>query len=175
MVTRICDILREERIIFEHSVTTARPRISCLDSINWFASASSKLPMLLRFSSTGSFLIFASNAFCADMAKILRESNPNSRAVFLICFWISASTSTSDSSPSHRISILFSTTSLCAARFCTYSAQICMSDFVMPVSVAVKNSTACAFGMMLSVSSGSAPIVFRPGVSITTKPFLSNG
>ena len=49
------------------------------------------------------------------------------------------------------------------------------SVLVTPASAASRNSTACAFGSRLSVSSGSVPIAFRPGVSRMTSPCCSSG
>ncbi len=49
------------------------------------------------------------------------------------------------------------------------------SVLVTPASAARMNSTACAFGSRLSVSSGSVPIAFNPGVSRMTSPCCSSG
>ncbi len=49
------------------------------------------------------------------------------------------------------------------------------SDLVTPVSAPRMKTVACADGSRLSVSSGSAPIALRPGVSSTTRPRCSNG
>ena len=53
--------------------------------------------------------------------------------------------------------------------------QTSRSVLVTPASAASRNSTACAFGSRLSVSSGSVPIAFRPGVSRMTSPCCSSG
>ena len=50
------------------------------------------------------------------------------------------------------------------------SRQIARSDLVTPVSAARMNTTAWACGIRLTVSSGSAPIAFSPGVSRMTRP-----
>ena len=121
------------------------------------------------------FLILATKAFCADIANTLSGEIPSWCAVILTCFSISFCTSCLGFKSSHSISTLFSSANLYLARPLIKSFQICMSDCVMPVSTAVKNNIACAFGIIFSVSSGSAPSVFRPGVSNTTKPVLSSG
>ena len=79
---------------------------------------------------------------------------------------------------SHMVSTLLSTTNLAPsppsmAPMC--SRQIARSDLVTPVSAARMNTAPCAWGIRLTVSSGSAPMAFRPGVSSTTKPCLSRG
>ena len=56
-----------------------------------------------------------------------------------------------------------------------YVNKISKSDLVTPVSMANKNRTACALGIIESVSSGSAPKAFKPGVSKIAKPLLSKG
>ena len=53
-----------------------------------------------------------------------------------------------------------------------WSRQIARSDLVTPVSAPRMKTVACAVGSRLSVSSGSAPIAFSPGVSSTTRPRL---
>jgi hypothetical protein len=56
-----------------------------------------------------------------------------------------------------------------------YSFHTAASLFDTPVSTARMNSTAWALGRRLSVSSGSVPIAFRPGVSRITSPCSSSG
>ena len=56
-----------------------------------------------------------------------------------------------------------------------YCCQTWSSDLVTPVSSAKRNITACAPGIIDSVSSGSVPSAFNPGVSRITRPFLSKG
>ena len=53
--------------------------------------------------------------------------------------------------------------------------QTSRSVLVTPASAARTNSTACALGSRFSVSSGSVPIAFRPGVSRITRPCCSSG
>ena len=92
------------------------------------------------------------------------------------CPSISRSISAGDFSSSQRPSILLSTTkrpARCAGLM--RSRQTSMSVRVTPASAARTNSTACALGIRFSVSSGSAPIAFSPGVSITTSPVSSSG
>ena len=52
------------------------------------------------------------------------------------------------------------------------SRQIARSERVTPVSAARMKTTACADGSRPSVSSGSAPIAFSPGVSSDDQPLL---
>ena len=79
-------------------------------------------------------------------------------------------------SSSHRPSILFRTTMRppCVAASSPASAafQTSRSVFVTPASAARMNSTACAFGSRLSVSSGSVPIAFKPGRVEDDQPLL---
>ena len=56
-----------------------------------------------------------------------------------------------------------------------WSFQTSRSVLVTPASAARMKSSACAFGSRLSVSSGSVPIAFRPGVSRITSPCCSSG
>ena len=78
-------------------------------------------------------------------------------------------------SGSSSASILFSTTKRVGAWAPRWSRQIARSDLVTPVSAPRMKTVACALGSRLSVSSGSAPIAFRPGVSSTTSPCFSSG
>src|SRR3569833_1796897 len=55
------------------------------------------------------------------------------------------------------------------------NCHMSMSLRVTPVSAASTNSTACALGSMLSVSSGSLPRALRPGVSRIARPCCSKG
>ena len=76
------------------------------------------------------------------------------------------------SSGSASASILFSTTKRASAWPPRWSRQIARSDLVTPVSAPRMKTVACAAGSRPSVSSGSAPMAFRPGVSSTTRPAL---
>ncbi len=76
---------------------------------------------------------------------------------------------------SHRRSILFSTASRRGTNVCTYFCQTSRSDLVTPVSSASTNTAAWAFGIMESVSSGSAPSAFKPGRVEDDEPVLEQG
>ena len=79
---------------------------------------------------------------------------------------------------SQRVSILFSTTSRPASVPSVgvrCSRQIRKSDWVTPVSAPRMNTIACAWGNKLTVSSGSAPMAFNPGVSSMTRPCFRIG
>ena len=76
------------------------------------------------------------------------------------------------------MSILFSTTSRVLASAdpsARCSRQMERSDLVTPVSAPNRKTTAWAWGIRLTVSSGSAPIALRPGVSSITNPCFSSG
>ena len=78
-------------------------------------------------------------------------------------------------SESHIVSILFSTTrreSMLSASVIRCSRQIARSDLVTPVSAARMNTTAWACGIRFTVSSGSAPMAFRPGRVQDHQPLL---
>ena len=100
---------------------------------------------------------------------------PSVRAVSRCCCAICASTCSSVASGSSSASILLRTTKRVGACAPRWSRQIARSDLVTPVSAPRMKTVACALGSRLSVSSGSAPIAFRPGVSRTTRPCLSSG
>ena len=147
----------------------------CLACTICSPKVASKAAMPLRCNKSLLFLILATNAFWADIANTLSGDMPSWCAVMLTCFSISFNTSCLGFKSSHSMSILFSSANLYLARPLIKSFQICISDCVMPVSTAVKNKIACALGIILSVNSGSAPSVFRPGVSSTTKPLFKSG
>ena len=92
---------------------------------------------------------------------------------------ISRSMSASDLKSSQRPSILLRMTrrpDLIAASSparCWFHTS--RSVLVTPASAARMNRTACAFGRRLSVSSGSVPIAFKPGVSRIDEALLQEG
>ena len=117
----------------------------------------------------------ATSAFCADSGITCSRDRSSVRAVSTICRSSSDAISASDLRSSQSRSILFSTTIERGTRPCTYFSQSARSLAVTPVSVASRNSTACALGIMLTVSSGSLPRALRPGVSRITRPLFSSG
>ena len=79
---------------------------------------------------------------------------------------------------SHRVSILLRTTSrvpVLSGSSIRCSRQMERSDLVTPVSAPRTKTTACACGIRLTVSSGSAPIALSPGVSRITSPCFNRG
>ena len=85
--------------------------------------------------------------------------------------WISSALFSS----SHMRSTLFSTAIFCGRPGRTYRSQISRSLLVTPVSIDNRKRIAWAAGMVLTVSSGSMPRAFRPGVSRIDRPLDSSG
>ena len=160
------------------SCSTAAATMSRLAGSRSSTSARSSCGRLLRASSASSCWMRASRPFCADTGKTRDAGMSSVTAQDSIWRCISASIWASLRSPSHRLSILFSTAMRPwreppAAVTCVF--QTPRSLWVTPVSMPSTNSTACAAGSSDSVSSGSAPIAFRPGVSRMTRPWRSSG
>ena len=140
---------------------------ACSSSGNWLACSSALSPVTL-----------ATKPFWADTAMIWSLGNCKISAVLRRCLSTLAATCAGVDSASHIVSILLSTTnrdewSVLSVIRC--SRQMARSDLVTPASAAKINTTACAWGIRLTVSSGSAPIAFKPGVSKITKPCFSKG
>ncbi|KAF1042158.1 MAG: hypothetical protein GAK34_02847 [Delftia tsuruhatensis] len=151
------------------------------------------MPSASMFSNMGSPLAcssaslpetLATRPFCADTGNTRSTGRPSIWADSWRwrCSW--ACTCVAELRLSHSVSILLSTTSRESASACwpdaascgsTWSRQMARSDLVTPVSAASTKTTAWAWGMRLTVSSGSAPTAFRPGVSRMTSPCLSRG
>ena len=158
----------------------AAPTMSRLAGMSCCDSDASSAGRRLRASSASSPLTLASSAFCADVAYtcVVRNAEhvrgraaPGARS--------RASISSSVFRSSHRPSILLRMTMRPAlvagsspARCWFHTSR---SVLVTPASAARMNSSACALGSRLSVSSGSVPIAFRPGVSRITRPCCSSG
>ena len=150
--------------------------ICCLAGTSRSISASSSSGSRLASSSTGSFCTLATRPFCALTGKTRIGSSPSVAATPAHWRRTSSSISPGVFSASHRPSILLSTAMwfLWPASPTTWR-QTSRSLLVTPVSAASTNSTACAFGTSDSVSSGSVPIAFSPGVSRITRPCRSSG
>ena len=168
-------VLREAFSIKLTSLINELRKIAYFCGNTCVANEASTRAIPLFCSNTGSFLILANNAFCAEIAKTPSGFKLSCFAVLSTCFCMVWAISALVFSSSHKISILFNTANLWLPRGRIYCIQISISDLVTPVSVASKNITAWAFDKILMVSSGSAPKVFRPGVSKIIKPLLSNG
>ncbi|MCG3190288.1 MAG: hypothetical protein LKCHEGNO_02961 [Burkholderiaceae bacterium] len=155
--------------------TAMRPITAARCGINWADSASSSAGRRLACTAASSPATRAASASRAD------SGNTRSRSTASVCatpsHWCCTCSSTSwrELSGSANVSILLSTTKRSSARPSRCSRQISRSDLVTPVSAPRMNTVACADGSSPSVSSGSAPIAFSPGVSITTSPRLSSG
>ena len=128
----------------------------------------------------------ATRPFCAETGKTLSTATPSKRAESCCCLCNCASTCAPELKLSQSVSTLLSTTSREAASKSsppalpapagnTWSRQMARSDLVTPVSAPSKKTTACACGIRFTVSSGSAPTAFKPGVSRITKPCRSKG
>ena len=117
----------------------------------------------------------AASACRAESGNTRSRSTSRVRAVSRCCWAICASTCSSVASGSTSESILLRTMKRVGAWAPRWSRQIARSDLVTPVSAPRMNTVACAEGSRVSVSSGSAPIAFRPGVSRTTRPWRSSG
>ena len=148
--------------------------ISCLLGISSTDKAISRSGRRLFASNPISRLTFPTNPFCADTGKTCSFARCSVLATLSTCRSICAATSSALRNSSHMLSILFSTT-IRAGPPPIWSRQTSISLLVTPVSAARMNSTACAFGIRFSVSSGSVPIAFRPGVSMMTSPCFSKG
>ena len=158
--------------------STAAARILCLRPMMFWLSASSNAPRQLRSNKAASLLTLANRPFWAETATTWLVGTPNMLAVLCFCPSSCNSTCSGESKASHKVSILLSTTTRVAVSrsSCTRcSRQIDRSDWVTPVSAAKMNTMACACGIKLTVSSGSAPIAFNPGVSRMIRPCLSRG
>ena len=117
----------------------------------------------------------ATRACRADTGNTWRRGTPRAAAASPHWRSIARSRSTSLSSGSCRVSTLFNTTKRAidgSLRCCCHTAR---SLRVTPVSAPSTNSAAWALGSRPRVSSGSAPMAFRPGVSSTTRPWRSSG
>ena len=143
------------------------------------ASASSSAGRRLRSSRASSPSIFASSPFCADTGKICVGGIPRSAAAISTWRSIWAATGARASSPSHRLSILFSTTILAAfcagsspARSRRHTSRSRLGDACVGGE---DEQDDLALGKRLSVSSGSAPTALSPGVSRITRPCCSSG
>jgi len=134
-------------------------------------------PALLEQRMVG--LDLAEQALLRRYRKHLPPVDSRARAVSSAWRAMLALTAASSRSSSHSVSILLSTAMQplwpAPRAVLRCRCQTSMSDLVTPVSAASRNSTACALGSMLMVSSGSVPKAFRPGVSSTTKPCFSSG
>ena len=144
----------------------------------WAPSRRSKSGRWLSLSSMPSPRTLASSPFCADSANTCSTGRSSVRAVSWRWRSTWARICAGVLSSSHKVSILFNTTKRVADDDCSVarcSRQIDMSERVTPVSAPSTNTTAWAWGIRLTVSSGSAPMAFNPGVSSTTKPCFSKG
>ncbi|MCY1513520.1 hypothetical protein D9M68_480280 [compost metagenome] len=157
--------------------TANRSMVSRLPSTPSPSSASSAGSRLAS-SRAASCPILACRPFCADTGSTCASGTSSSRAApsrwRSICCTICAGVL----SVSHSVSILLSTTkrvSWLSSPVIRCSRQIDRSERVTPVSAPRMKTTACACGIRLTVSSGSAPIAFRPGVSRITSPCSSSG
>ena len=161
------------------SLDVALPTISRFAGISRPDSAPSSTGSRLLASSGSSPFTLAASPFCADTANTCSGGTPSSSALDRACRAISASISAALFSSSQRPSILFRMT-IRPRRVAASSPARCRrhtsrSVFVTPASAARMNSTACACGSSDSVSSGSVPIAFSPGVSRMTSPCFSSG
>ena len=176
---RLSSIVRVLAASERISMRVADPTMCRFAGISSFDKASSSCGRRLFARSASSPLTLARSAFCADTGKTCAGGIASSCALVRTCRAISDSISAADRSSSHSPSILFRMTSrpsrvagLSPTRWFCHTS---MSVLVTPASAARMNSTACALGRRLSVSSGSVPIAFRPGVSRITKPCCKSG
>ena len=142
------------------------------------ASANSRLGKQLASNNASSRVTLATRPFCADTGITCATGKPNMFAELVRWRSICACTCWGELKASHSVSILLSTTRremFSSSSVIKCSRQIARSDLVTPVSAAKINTTAWACGIRLTVSSGSAPIAFNPGVSRMTRPCLSSG
>ena len=165
---------REAIIIVPISAMMARLMIFCFDGIKSFARIFSSCSIPLRLIIASSFLILPISAFCAESAITLSLGSSSKRTVSSICFSTLLAISSGVFKSSHIKSILFSTAMRRECERCTYFCHTSRSDFVTPVSMPSRYNTACAFGMVLYVNSGSRPSALRPGVSTIAMPLVSN-
>jgi len=148
----------------------------CLAGTRRSTNALSSVGRRLAASRRRSPVTLATSPFCADTGNTRAASRSSVRLTELTCLATSASISASVFSASHSPSILLSTAMwLWVTPSPTMCRQTSRSLLVTPVSAASTNKTACALGTSDSVSSGSVPIAFSPGVSRMTRPCLSSG
>ena len=167
------------RVPAARSCPTA-PSAACSSSSCWRGSSSavmaaSSAGRRLAASACASPPTRAASAWRADSGNTRCGGRPSVCAVVSRWRAICASTASGVASGSTSVSILFSTTKRSRLLPPRCSRQIARSDLVTPVSAASTNTVACADGSSDSVSSGSAPMAFRPGVSSTTRPRSSSG
>ena len=142
------------------------------------ARASSSAGSPLVSSNTSSAVILATKPFWADTGTTRSRDTPSISAEVAHCRSIWDWTCSAVLSVSQSVSILFNTTkraSTLSGEMARCSRQIERSERVTPVSALKMNTTACAWGMRLTVNSGSAPTAFRPGVSRITNPCFKSG
>ena len=148
---------------------------SCRLGNSWATRASSSGGRRLAARRSGSRSTRAASASRADSGNTRASGTPSISAVLRRCCSICWCTACGGISGSISASILFSTTKRSRLAWPRWSRQMLKSDRVTPVSAPSTKTTAWADGSRPSVSSGSAPMALRPGVSMTTSPRLSRG